>query len=136
MSKEDENIEVVRKAIQALNNRDVEGFLSYFPEDGTSLEVSDPEPIGIEEFRPFLEQWLHAYPDAKIDTQNIIAEGDRVVVENLMSGTFENDLGETKATGRFYQVREAVFFDMEAGKIKAERIYLDQKTINEQLGIG
>jgi hypothetical protein len=33
-------------------------------------------------------------------------------------------------------VREGVFFELEGGKIKAARIYLDQKTIEEQLGLG
>jgi steroid delta-isomerase-like uncharacterized protein len=135
MTKEERNMEVVRRAIQALNDRDVDGFLSSFTEDGTSHEVFFPEPLNLEEFRPFLEEWLNAYPDAKIETQNMVAEGDKVAVENIVSGTFENDLSGNKATGKFYQAREGVFFDLSDGKIKAERIYLDQKHIEEQLGI-
>lgn len=85
--------------------------------------------------RHLLGEWLHTYPDAKIVTQSSFVEGDTVAVENLVSGTFLNDFMGQKATGRHYQVREAVFFELENGEIKRERIYIDQRSIEEQLGI-
>lgn len=133
-SQEEHNRDVVLKAIKALSDGDVEGFFSYHTEDMTSHEVFFPEPLTKKELEPFLYDWLHAYPDVKIETVNIKVEGDTVAVENIVSGTFENDLSGVKATGRFYEVREAVFFEMENGKIKHERIYIDQKSIEEQLG--
>ncbi len=132
--KEEHNRDVVLKAIKALSDHDVEGFFSYHTDNMTSHEVFFPEPLTREELEPFLHDWLLAYPDVKIETQNIEVEGDTVAVENIVSGTFINDLRGVKATGRFYQVREAVFFDMKDGKIKDERIYIDQKSIEEQLG--
>jgi C-1 hydroxylase len=136
MTKEEQNMRTVQQAIRALNDRDIERFLSHFTEDGTSHEVFFQDPLTLDEFRPFLEEWLNAYPDTHIDTRTMLAEGDAVVVENIVTGTFQNDLGEVKATGRSYTAREMVFFDMQNGKIKAERIYQDQKHIEEQLGIG
>jgi steroid delta-isomerase-like uncharacterized protein len=134
MTQEERNMEVVRSAIQALNDRDVERFFSYHTDATTSHEVFFPEPLGREEFEAFLRDWLEAYPDASIRTQNMVAMGNKVCVENLLSGTFKKDLRGQKATGRSYQVREAVFFDLQNDKIKAARIYLDQKSIQEQLG--
>lgn len=132
---EKRNLEVVRRAVQALNDRDVDGFLASFTPDGTSHEVYFPQPLNLTEFRPFLEDWLRAYPDAKIQTQTMVVEGDTVAIENVVTGTFINDLQGVKATGRSYVVREAVFFDLSGGKIRAERIYQDQKTVEQQLGI-
>lgn len=134
-SVEERNIEVVRRAIQALNDRDIDGFLGAFTPDGTSHEVYFPEPLDLATFRPFLEDWLRAYPDAKVDTQNILAEGDIVAVENIVTGTFLGPLNGVQPTGRPYSVREAVFFDLSGGKIRAERIYQDLKTIDEQVGL-
>jgi steroid delta-isomerase-like uncharacterized protein len=133
-SQEEHNRDVVLKAIKALSDHDVNGFFSYHTEDMTSHEVFFPEPLTKEELEPFLHDWVHAYPDVKIETVNIKVDGDTVAVENVVSGTFKNDLRGVKATGRFYEVREAVFFEMENGKIKHERIYIDQKSIEEQLG--
>jgi steroid delta-isomerase-like uncharacterized protein len=129
------NRETVLKAIKALSDHDVAGFLSYHTEDATSHEPFYPDPIPLTRLRELLHEWLHTYPDAKIETQNSFVEQDTVVVENLVSGTFTNDFLGQKATGKYYQVREAVFFELENGKIKRERIYIDQRSIEEQLGI-
>lgn len=135
MSQQEKNKEVVRKAIRAFNDRDLGLFFTYHTEDTTSHEVYFPEPLRGNEFREFLEEFMHAYPDAHIQTQNMAAEGNTVVVENVLTATFENDFGEVKATGRSYTAREAVFFELENEKIKAARIYLDQKSIEQQLGL-
>ena len=133
---EERNRDIVLKAIKALSDHDVDGFMSYHTEDATSHEVFFPNPVPHDELIELLHQWLHAYPDAKIETQVSYVEGNIVAVENLVSGTFENDFLGDKATGRSYVTREAVFFELENGKIKAERIYIDRKTIAEQLGTG
>jgi predicted ester cyclase len=58
-----------------------------------------------------------------------------VVVENIVSGTFKNDFLGNKATNNSFKQREAVFFDVENGKIKMQRIYMDQKALEKQQGI-
>jgi len=135
MTREEENKETVRNAVQALNDRDLDRFFSYHTEDTTSHEVYFPRPLQRDEFREFLGQFLQAYPDAHIETQNMVSEGNTVAIENVMTATFANDFRGVKATGRRYSVQEGVFFELEGGKIKAARIYLDQKTLEEQLGL-
>lgn len=132
---EHKNADTVRKAIDAFNRRDLDGFFSYHTPDTTSHEVYFPKPLGRDEFRSFLGRFLRAYPDARIETQSLVVEGDVVVVENVLTATFVNDLDEVRATGRAYRAREAVVFELEGGKIKAARIYLDQKSIEQQLGL-
>lgn len=135
MTREQENKDVVRKAIAAFNARDLDGFFSFHTEDTTSHEVFFPEPLGRDEFRAFVQEFWHAYPNHRIETVNMIAEGDEVVVENVLTATFENELRGVKPTGRAYTTREAVVFDFVDHKIRAARIFLDQKTMEEQLGI-
>jgi steroid delta-isomerase-like uncharacterized protein len=130
------NKNVVRLAIQALNERDLDRFFSYHTEDTTSHEVYFPAPLGRQEFRAFLEEWLVAYPDAHIDTQTMTAEGDSVAVENVFSATFRRPFRGTAPTGRSFTIREGVFFELADGKIRRARIYLDQKTAEQQLGLG
>jgi steroid delta-isomerase-like uncharacterized protein len=136
MTDEQRNKDVVRSAIAAFNHRDIDRFFTYHTQDSTSHEVFFPEPLGREEFRAFLEEFIDAYPDAHIETVNMIAEGDTVVVENVLTATFERDLRGTRATGRSYRAHEAVVFELEDGRIHAARIYLDQKSVEKQLGIG
>ena len=135
MNQENENKAIVRRAIERLNARDLDGFFELFTEDATSHEVYVAEPLSRGEFRAFLGEFLQAYPDARIETVSIISEGDTVAVENVLSATFSGEFRGTLPTHRQYQVREAVFFTLRNAKICTERIYLDQKSIESQLGI-
>lgn len=133
--KEEKNKEVVRKAIEAFNNQDLEAYWSYHTEDTTSHEVYFPEPLTKAEMSEFVPKLWHAYPDWKIEIQSMTAEGDMVAVENIMTATFERDFDDQKATGKSFVTREGVFFEMKDGKIHHVRIYLDQKSQEAQLGI-
>ena len=132
---EEKNKEVVRKAIQAFNQQDLDLYLSYHTEDYTSREVFYPEPLTRAQVAEFMPRYWRAYPDAYVDTQHIYAAGDHVIVENIMSGTLTNDFDDLKATGRSFKVWEACVFDMHDGKIKAARVYTDRLAINEMLGV-
>jgi steroid delta-isomerase-like uncharacterized protein len=134
-TKEEINKETVRKAIDAFNRQDLEAYWSYHTEDTTSHEVYFAEPLSKEEMTKFVPQLWHSYPDWHIETKNMVAAGDMVAIENVMSATFVNDHGDTKATGKKFSIREGVFFEMEDGKIKHVRVYLDRKSQEEQLGL-
>ncbi len=134
-AKEEKNKEVVRGAIAAFNNQDLDLYWSFHTEDTTSHEVYFPKPLTKAEMSEFVPQLWHSYPDWHIETKTIIAEGDIVAVENVMTATFERDHGDIKATGKSFYVREGVIFEMKDGLIHHVRVYLDQKTQNEQLGL-
>lgn len=134
-TKEERNKESVRKAIEAFNRQDLEAYWSYHTEDTTSHEVYFPEPLSKEEMSKFVPQLWHSYPDWHIETKNMIAVGDMVAIENVMTATFVNDQGDVKATGKKFTVREGVIFEMENGRIKHVRVYLDRKSQEQQLGL-
>jgi len=133
---EERNKAVVASAIAALNDHDLDRFFALHTADTTSHEVFFPEPLPRDEFRAFLEEFLAAYPDARIRTEAMIADGNTVAVENVLTATFAGPFRGTPPTGRSYTAREAVFFELTGGRIRAARIYLDQKSIEAQLGIG
>ena len=134
-TKEEKNKETVRKAIEAFNRQDLEAYWSYHTEDTTSHEVYFEKPLTKEEMSKFVPELWHSYPNWFIDTKNMIASGDTVAIENVMSATFKNDQGDLKATGKKFVVREGVFFDMKDGKIQHVRVYLDRKSQEQQLGL-
>jgi steroid delta-isomerase-like uncharacterized protein len=132
--KQEKHKETIRKAIEAFNNQDLDAYWNYHTEDTTSHEVYFPEPLTKEEMSEFVPKLWASYPDWNIAIQSMTAEGDMVAVENIMSATFENDFEDQKATGRSFELREGVFFEMKDGLIHHVRVYLDQKTQEEQLG--
>ena len=128
--------EVVRKAIEAFNHRDLDLYLSYHTEDATSWEVYFDKPLDIKESTEYIPDYWHAFPDAKVDPQAMYVSGDMVIVENVVSGTFVNEFLGQKPTGKRFEQPEGVFFELRDGKIGAVRIYMDRKTQEEQLEIG
>ncbi len=132
---EEDNKKVVLHAIALFNNRDLPGYIACHTKDATVWETFFPEPISMEESLKFVPQYWKAFPDAFVDTKRIMCVGDTVVVENIVSGTFKNDFMDHKATNNSFKQREAVFFDIENGKIKMQRIYMDQKALEQQQGI-
>lgn len=130
-----QNKAIVLSAIDAFNRQDLELYLSYHTEDYTSREVFYAAPLTCEAVAAFMPRYWRAYPDARVEVQHIYAEADRVIVENIMSGTLMNDFDDMKATGKSFRVWEACVFDMENGKIRAARVYTDRLAINEQLGV-
>ena len=131
---QERNKATVRKAITAFNKQDLEEFWSYHTEDTTSAEVYFPKPLTKVEMSEFVPKLWAAYPDWTIDTKTMIAQDNVVVVENIMTATFENDFEDQKATGKSFNVREAVFFIFQGDKIKDVRVFLDRQSQEEQLG--
>lgn len=127
--------QVVKKTIEAFNKRDLDLYLSYHTDDATSWEVYFDKPLGIKESLEFVPNYWRAFPDAKVETQAMFVSGDMVIVENIVTGTFVNEFLGQKPTGKRFEQREGVFFELRDGKIAAVRIYLDRKTQEEQLGI-
>ena len=135
MTQQEDNKKVVLNAIALFNKRDLPGYIACHTQDATVWETFFPEPISMGESVKFVPQFWNAFPDVIVETKNIMCVGNTVVVENFVSGTFKNDFLENKATNKKFKQREAVFFDIENGKIKMQRVYMDQKALEQQQGI-
>lgn len=133
-TQQEKNKQTVRKAIAAFNQQDLNLFWSFHTEDTTSHEVYFPEPLTKAQMSEFVPGLWYSYPDWNIETINMIAQDNVVVVENIMTATFVNDDGALKATGRIFSVRECVFFEFQGDKIKDVRVFLDRQQQEEQLG--
>ena len=134
-AREEKNMETVRKAIEAFNQRDLEAYWDCHTQDTTYHEVYFTEPQTKDQMSRFMLDLWDSYPDWIIKNKNMIASGDKVAIENEMSATFENDQGELKATGKKFVVWEGVFFDMKDGKIQHMRMYMNRKSQEQQLGL-
>jgi len=126
---------IVRKTIAAFNRRELELYLSFHTKDATSWEVYIPEPLKVHESGEFIMGYWRAFPDAKVETRNMLVSGNTVIAENIVTGTFKNEFLGQMPTGRHFEQREAVIFELRTGKIAAVRIYMDRRSQEEQLGI-
>jgi steroid delta-isomerase-like uncharacterized protein len=62
---------------------------------------SPGQPVtGVEAFEQFHEGFLQAFPDLHVDLQDVIADGDKVAVRYLVTGTQKGDLPGQPATNK------------------------------------
>lgn len=89
--------------------------------------------------RQFMERWVKAFTDAKIDIQRIVATDEVVVGEFIgrgtHSGTLESPAGAIPATNRKVELACCEVATVENGKIRSGSTYYDTATMLHQLGV-
>jgi ketosteroid isomerase-like protein len=87
----EENVEIVRRAYAAWDREDREPALAFFADDVVwtpAREDPDPQPHrGREGVRQFWGQWEELFDNMRIDTEELIVVGDRVVSRLHVTGS-------------------------------------------------
>jgi predicted ester cyclase len=74
-------------------------------------------PTGPQAFRDYYSAIRLAVPDARYVVDDLIAEGDRVVVRWRMLGTHEGAFGDIPPTGRAITLEGIAVYRLDAGKL-------------------
>ena len=122
------NTEVVRRLNQALTDRDWAAVRELVAEDCEWTEVPSGEVIdGVETLIGLLRTFTAAFPDFRVHSTALIAQGDLVASEWRGSGTHA-------ASGRAFRRTGVGIVELRDGKIVRYRDYFDRQTMTEQLG--
>lgn len=76
-----------------------------------------------------------SFPDLAYNIEDIIAEGDKVVVRRTATGTHKGDLFGIPATGKMIEVVGVDVFRVKDGKFKEFWLSWDQMGMMQQLGV-
>ena len=108
-----------------------EVFAPDFVEHNPALgEVHGPDG-----FRKHLYDPFHAaFPDLTATAEDVVAEGDRVVVRVTLSGTHEGEFVGIAPTGRRMSVGAFAFHRIVDGKVAERWTMFDVAGIRKQLG--
>jgi steroid delta-isomerase-like uncharacterized protein len=132
------NSAAVKDSILGLNRGNLDQAVAPYADDA---EIIDPSGThtGKKEILASFEVWHTAFPDAKGDVTNQIAEGDQVLTEVTFRGTHTGVLkgnGMTvPPTGKKINMPVAFVDWFKNGKIKRERGYYDLAGLMAQLGL-
>ena len=98
---EEDNRAIVRRAIEAFNKRaDRSGYFDMYADDVELHGFPPGLPPGIEGVKAFYGQVWSAFPDEQLTIEDLLAEGDRVVVRYQMSATHQGEFMGVAATGK------------------------------------
>jgi steroid delta-isomerase-like uncharacterized protein len=105
-------------------------------EEFVGHDPSRPEPVrGPEGVREVVEMLFSAFPDAQVDLEVIVAEGDRIAMRITASGTHEGMFMGIEPTGEQMEVEVMSFQRIEDGKAVEEWQIVDTLGMLQQLGV-
>jgi steroid delta-isomerase-like uncharacterized protein len=94
----------MRRAYDLLSAGDIDGFGELIADD----LVEHEETPGLEPTKEGVKQFFHmyraAFPDLRMEAQDVIASGDKVVVRVRATGTHQGEFMGMPATGKSFDV--------------------------------
>lgn len=95
----------LRRMYDLINAGDVDGFGELLADDMVEHEETPglaPTKNGVIEF---FRMYLAAFPDLRMDAQDVLASGDKVVARVRVTGTHKGDFMGMPATGKGIDVQ-------------------------------
>lgn len=115
-----------------------EAIDEMFAEDGIAhgLPTENGEPIrGPKDFKPFYRQFREAFPNIKVNVEEIICEGDRVVARCSVKGALEGESLGISPRSQPIDFTGMVIARIENGKIVEAWNEFDFMKMYSQLGV-
>ena len=134
----EENKEILRRWFDEVwNNGRAEVIEELFDENGIAHGLSDDpaNPIkGPRDYRPFYEVFRQAFPNIRIDIEDMVAEGDKVAARCSVRGKHEGDFMGRVATQSPVEITGMTIVRVDNGKIVEAWNNFDFMTLYKQVG--
>lgn len=127
----DENKALVSKSIAADNSNDYENLPTYITEDFMRHSQASPNVVvtNRDQFVAHMRDSDEMFPDAIIDVQQIIAEGDRVAVW----ASYQGRAAGSGAVGPKIDIDVSMIFRVDGNKIAELWVMWDNNALRSQL---
>ena len=99
----------------------------------TSHDWPKGSRTGPEGFRDFYSAIRSALPDARYEVDDLIAEGDKVMVRWRLLGTHKGDFRGIAATGREIALKGIAIYRVENGKLRERWVVSDLHGLLEEI---
>jgi steroid delta-isomerase-like uncharacterized protein len=101
--------------------------------DPTPVASRDPESM-----KQFIHTMTQAFPDHHHEIEDLIAEGDKVVMRCILTATHQDQFPgflEMPPTGKSICQRQIHILRVQDGKVAEHRVVRDDLTMMQQLGV-
>jgi steroid delta-isomerase-like uncharacterized protein len=131
----EENKTLARRAWELISQGNPDAIEEVYTVD-TILHEPDQDLQGVEEAKQFLSNYVSAFPDMSVTTEDVIAEGDQVVTRWTFRGTHDGETEEFgPPTGKRVEFEGITIHRIENGKILEEWEQYDNLGPLQQLGL-
>ena len=130
---------VAERGMKAFNAHDMEAMARDSAPDIESTAPGDVKLKGPQQVKEYNQNFITAFPDARVEAKNIFTSGTHVIVEGVFTGTHNGTLrspmGDVPATGRKVRSEFVQIFDIDRGLVKRDHLMYDQVQLMTQLGM-
>jgi steroid delta-isomerase-like uncharacterized protein len=138
-SQEASNKATSKRFHDAMNTRDakiISKTIDELVEPDALIRTPVPlEVAGAEALKHVWAVLLQAFPDLRLTVEDVIAEGDKVVVRNTVTGTHRGEYMGLQATGRPVTYNEIFIFRFVNGRVAETWGVVDVFSQMKQLGV-
>ena len=126
---------IVREHMESENVQDFDTTIGTFAHPRYELVPTGDVYDGEEAVRGYFAESRTAFPDQRNELIALHHADDAVIVEFWLLGTHLGKLRALPPTGRAVRSRMTAYFLFEDDRLVCERVYFDQLTLLQQLGL-
>ena len=128
--------QTVMRWVAAYNSHDPDAAAELYDESVTNIQLPWPNPVqGREAMRAAYIKVFQAFPDIRVEVDNLLEDGSWIVVEWRFNGTMRGEFAGHAPNNRSFNMRGCELFQVIDSKICNQHGYWDKATMFDQLGI-
>ena len=135
-----QNIEIVRRAIEGFRTEGVDGFVSFFSENAVNYVPGNAQPLrGREAIRKDNEGFAEIFSEMSYENVQLFGSDDRVCAQGVLVATHTGAMSfgpenTYPATNKQIRVPVCDVMRIEDGEIVESHEYFDRQEFMSQLG--
>jgi steroid delta-isomerase-like uncharacterized protein len=131
----DEILALVRRREAAWDAHDAAAMAATHAERGVVISPTGGVLEGRAEIERVYRLWFSAFPDIRWRSDEVVIDGDRVVVIAQVAGTHAGEFFGVAASSRHVEVQVAIIMTVEDGLVVEERRIYDFTGFLVQVGV-
>ena len=132
----EENKAIARRGYEAINQNNLDALDEVVAPDITDHDPAPGQAPGLEGVKQWFSSMHTAFPDFRMNVEDMIAEGDKVVARVRLSGTHQGEFMGIDATGNRVTITGIDILRVNAdGKIVEHWGNFDDLGMMQQLGV-
>ncbi len=131
----EENKASVRRFIERMNQGDASAVDDFVADDVRYHNAPPGMASGIEGYRQLIGGYLMAFPDLKMTIDDLISEGDKIVMRMTGRGTHKGEFMGIAPTGKTVEAGAITMMQFRDGRLTDEWEQVDALGMMQQLGV-
>jgi steroid delta-isomerase-like uncharacterized protein len=127
---------LITQLLEAWNAHDVEGVTALHAIEYEGMDVAQPTlQHGHHGIRQTVRRYLRAFPDLHFTNEEMVVQGDRVVLVWTAQGTHRGPLMNIPATGRTVELRGVSLLTVRDNKVQQAMYFWDVAGFLRAIGL-